>query len=436
MEKEIDMRLEGVCLMLKAVVILLLACCLACAVQEIDDASLHNMAMAGSLMGAGNPCSMPEREPTQADIFSAAGMKIISAIPQAGNVTTDLGDPKLLWTWFAKVPSSASFTFSTGNGCPDSQIELYNPSGLRLEGGRLAYSYGSMDKEIGLSSTGPNPAPLDLGQSHLRDADFSLAYANLSLEMSGEVGVDYLFRKMDYTMNCQQGPRGSSCNCTMRTSMGTMQYHKPVSDSAMLDVETGPVQEVWLNPPLGTGLDGNGIGKVLLLSRRMPSKISVASDGRVIALDRPYLFSSSQGQCGETDVSASFSPVGAGLFVYRGEGPVFPPQLVDKNASYYPIYAEFDWNGAAGAKAVQIGYEDWFSDTQNFTRDFSAGEPSAFYGNRSPAIMGAPQGAAPAAYQGGFLAGGIPDLSPVAIPVSAILIIGAYGVFSWLRREE
>ncbi len=417
--------------MMKFAFLLLCACCSAFAVHEVEQVSAHNIGLSESLLGAQNPCARPLRQPTWDDPSYAAGVKIIAVIPQVGNTTSDLALPKALWSWFASYPSSISLSAPSGNGCPDSRISLYARGKPHFTNARLTYDYGGNAKEVSLSETGPNPAVLDLNGSLAPGRELSGLYANLSLRLAGEISIEYSYSKADYVIECSSQEGRSGCACMERNSVGATEYRQQYVDSKNFLVETGPVQEVWLSPPVQKRLDGNQTGKLLLFSRRMPSRITFLVDDRLYGENLPYRFRSGQGDCGSQTVEAEFSPLDRGVAVQKSE-EVASSQLVDVAGVYVPIYAQFDWNEAAGRKGAEVRYEDWFSNVMYFPSNFSIRNPAAFAKDQSGLAMGIRQGndsVSPAAYPAPPSDFPVQHLSPIAVLLALLIILAVHWIF-------
>ena len=424
---------------MRFVFLLLAACQLASCVREVQTASDYNSALAPSLLGAANPCDEQANAATADDMLELAGIRIVAAIPQVGNVTSDDAAPKVLWSWFALFPQSATFASPSASGCPDAVLELYAPSGPFLDNAGLSYEYGDESAEVPLGPSGPDPVPLDLNGSHLRDGDFATLYANLSLGISGRISVHYPYSQTDYSQECHESGGETSCSCVQHASTGMREYSRDVSDSRLLFVETGPVEQEWLNPPLGGRLEGNETSRLLMFARRMPSNISVSAGGRQLGWSSPFGFSAGTGKCGETTVSASASEQDYGVSALLGNGTLFPFQLVDRNASYVPAYVEFDWSENAGKKGVNVSYEDWFSGVQYFASDFSVREPAPFSPASSGGGMEMRQGSgslSPAAYPARVKSAALPDYSPLAILIAFPLALGAYSILFRMRGGD
>ena len=418
----------------RGALLLLLLCPLVFSVQEIIDAADYNTGLASALLGAENPCGAGERQISENDIFSVAGVRVITAMPLADNITSDLSAPEALWSWFAKFPKSATFASPSGNGCPSSVLELYAPQSPVLGNAKLSYRYGSAEKEVQLGSFGPNPVALDLNSGYLREEEFARLYANLSLEINGEISVVYSYRKTTYQKVCHTAAKGTFCGCEQKIDLGTRTYAKQASDARSFLVEIGPVEEVWLNPPLQKRLAGKQTGKFLIFARRMPAKINVSADGRELGWSEPYKFSVAAGECGERVVTSSFLPRQNGVEVKTNETEICPFQLVGKNASYLPFYLDFGWDETAGKKRVNVEYEDWFLHGQNFSREFSVREPAAFSSRGGEGTGEIKQGSdslSPAFYPAEEKTAPLPDFSPVA----ALVALPFFGAIYFLSRR-
>lgn len=423
---------------LRAALLLLLLCPFAYPAQEIDDAAEYNMGLAPSLLGAKNPCGAAESRIGENDVFSVAGVRLVTVMPMANNVTSDLSSPKVLWSWFAVYPERATFATPSEDGCPAGKLEIYNPGNPALKNAALRYKYGSLEREVPLASAGPNPVVLDLNGSRLAEDGHARLYANLSLKLEGEIAVEYDYRKTAYRMVCRTGEAGTFCGCEPESTGGRRRYVKEVGDARGIHVETGPVEEVWLSPPLQTRLSGNQKGKLLIFARRMPAKINISVGGRELGWSEPYRFSVADGGCGEKTVSGYFAPMQQGLAVGMNETAVFPLQLVEKNAPYLPFYLEFGWREAAGGKEVSVEYEDWFSHTQNFTREFSVREPAAFSLRGEEGADGIRFGSdslSPAFYPAEEKPARLPDFSPLAALVALPFFGAVYFLFRRLGRK-
>jgi len=350
----------------------------ASAVGEVDEASAHNLGLASSLLGAENACGYEARQPSADDVFSVANVTAVAIAPQAENITSDISQPKLLWSWSADYPENAIFPVESEAGCPMGRIEISNPANLKLKNGRLAYSYGNMTMLMNLHSNGPNPVLLDLNSSYLREEDYAGLFANLTVNLSGKASVAYSYEKYWYTYGCETDGEHVGCGCTPHADFGVKEYEKPVFDSRKFLVETGTVEKIWLNPPLGKRLSGKQDANLLLFARRMPAKITVWEGGGELARAAPYKFKLEDGKCGEKIVAVGFSPQAENALVSAGNASEFPRQLVEKDAAYLPIYLEFGLDSSAGRKNLTVEYEGWFLNQMNFSDEILVREPEAF----------------------------------------------------------
>ncbi|MFA5929893.1 MAG: hypothetical protein WC861_03340 [Candidatus Micrarchaeia archaeon] len=422
---------------------LLLLCAPIFAAAAVGQASSQNIALAPSLLGAANACGAPERLPSAGDIFSVADARIVSLVPQVSNATTDLQNASAIWSWSASFPPSARFSIRDDMRCPAGEIRYFAPSSPSLSG-ELSYRYGNSTTALLLSSSGPNPAPLNLSSAKLAGADFLQPFAPLSLSLSATISVSYSFAKSGYSYRCTSMGGYTGCGCEVDYSQGIRAFHRTVSDARNFSVEVGPDSVLWLNPPLSSRLSGNGTGRVALFARRLPASISLVSNGREIASVQPYLFSAGTGPCGEAIAGREFSPppqAASGVFINAG-APIFPYQLVDKNASYVPFYLEFPWHASAGKANFTIIIEDAFSRKQEFPREFSVREPAPFSSPGAPggsigamAKRQASDGVAAAAYPSRQQQGAFPDFSIVAAAFALPFAIGAAALarrLAWL----
>ncbi|MEM2138095.1 MAG: hypothetical protein QW568_03325 [Candidatus Anstonellaceae archaeon] len=408
------------------------------AVKEIEEASEHNAGLAASLLGAENACGYEARQPSAEDVFSVADITAVAVIPQAGGITTDVPQPRLLWSYSVDYPEDAVFPVESEGGCPMGRIEIRNPINRKLENGRLAYSYGNRTMQVNLFPNGPNPVLLDLNSSYLEERDYSGLFANLTVNLSGRVSVTYSYEKYWYTYRCETDGEYAGCGCTLRADFGVKEYEKPVFGSRKFLVETGPVEKIWLNPPIGKRLSGKQDAKLLFFARRMPAKITMREDGSELAHAAPYRFRLENGECGEKIVAVEFSPETANSFVNVSNAPEFPKQLVGKNAAYLPIYLEFGMDSSAGRKNLTVEYEDWFLNRMNFSDEILVREPEAFDeisaeegavflrqgdGSRTPAAYPARgEGFAPV------------PLSSLAAVFAVPFALGAIAIISWLQK--
>lgn len=415
------------------------------AVKEIEDASRHNAGIAGILLDLGNHCGFPLAEIADGNVFSAAGMRAVSLIPQAGNATSDRASPQLLWSIAAQYPASAAFRFPPTEMCSGhpTTLEVYNPGRPRLEGGRLEYRYGSSENTVQLGLDGPNPVKLELDRSKVQEEDFEALFAVLSVRLSGRISVEYEYKRTVWIYICRPAIGGNGevggtyCGCESEVAFGTATYSKDLEDHRNFSVENGPVQEFWVNPPLEKRLDGSQMARVLFFARRIPSKISASADGLRLGYGEPYKYNVSTGSCGEQVVEGYFSPTGSNMGLSAGNKTVFPFQLVEKNASYLPFYAEFEWNESAGERRVQLSFEDRFSGEDNFSRNFSVRKPSPFSsesGSGALAIRRGSSAEAPAAYPTPQKHGQLPRFSELAGLFILPFALGAIGIVGWLAR--
>lgn len=419
--------------------LLLLAAILphAFAVQEVWQASVHNTAISGSLLGS-NLCGFEVRQPSEADMFSAAGIRAVAIVPQIDDATSDLSSPSLLWSFAADAPASAVFGLPGTTECLGGEIRLYNRSGISFSDAKMEYEYGGRKQEANLYGTGPNPVPFDLSPGPINESDFSQLYADLKVRLSAKASVSYSFRKRELFLKCEYFGNATVCYCDEKITQGRKDYARALSDGRDFLVEIGPVQELWLNPPLEKRLEGDAAGKVLFLSRRMPAKIAVAVGGGEIASATPFEFEISNGSCGEKLVKSIYAPKAINAKINRGSGAIAPYQLVEKNASYLPIYLEFGWGESAGKRQVSLDYEDWFSHSENFTRNFSVRGPEPFSANGSEnaamAIRTGDDKTSPAAYPPQEKPGALPDIAPLAALLAPMFAFGAIGLLRWMRK--
>jgi|GEM_PF-1164843 len=356
-------------------------------VAEVEQASSQNIALAPSLLGAENACGAPSQLPSADDIFSVADARIVSLIPQVGNATSDLANASVLWSWSATFPQEARFSIRDDERCPAGEIRYFSPSSPSLSGA-LSYSYGNSTETLPLSSSSANPIPLDLTASKLADADFLQPFASLSLILRADLSIAYSFSKSTYSYRCSDMDGYTGCGCEKNYNDGFRTFKRSLSDARNFSVEVGPDSLLWLNPPLSSRLAGDEDGKVALFARRLPANLSLAFRGKEIASAQPYAFSVATGPCGEAIVGREFSPpdsAAAGVFI-NASAPIFPSQLVGKNASYFPFYLQFPWQADAGKANFTIVFEDAFSNKQVFSRDFSVREPTPF--SSSPGTAG------------------------------------------------
>ena len=424
--------------------LLLLLCAPAFAATEAEQASYFNIALAPSLLGAANACGAPSRLPTEDDIFSVADARIVSVIPQIGNATSDLSNASVAWSWSADFPQEARFSIRDDVRCPAGEIRYSMPSSPALSGA-LSYEYGNSTETLALSSAGANPLPLDLGAEKLTGADFMQLFAPLSISLSAAISVSFSFAKSGYSYRCSGEDGYSGCGCERNYEYGSRTFWKNVSDARNFSVETGPNSIFWLNPPLSSRLSGNESGKLALFARRLPASISLFFRGKEIAAAKPYSFSVKAGECGEKAVERQFSPPSrksAIVSISTGE-PIFPSQLVDKDASYAPFYMEFPWNAEDGKANFTIILVDAFSHRQEFLREFAVREPVPF--SLPPGAAGgggamekreASGAATAAAYPARAQQAAFPDFSVISAAFAFPLAIGAAALARRLEWRE
>ena len=414
-------------------IVLLVACLFSClhAVAIVDEAAAGNAALAPSLLGAKNACNLSGRQSTADDIFSVAQIRAVAVDPEAGGITSDYAEPKLLWSWSADFPKSAKFVIPADADCPQGELEYYNPSSVALKDGLLSYKYGNATGGVSLDASGPDPVPLELDSSLLGDGDLAGVYANLAVRLTANLSVGYTYKKTRYAKECHQVGKYLACGCEEKTEFGMKTFYKGVMDGRDFPVEVGPDEETWLNPPLQKRLDGAESGKLLFFARRMPSNISVIANGVQIGYSEPYEFSAVRGECGETEVAREFAPHGNNAFLNMSGDAIAPFQLVEKNLSYIPFYLEFGWNATPGNKTITLAFEDCFSKKENFTREFSIREPAPFApgGDAAAEPMEMRNGSddwAPAAYPAQAHGAQYPDFS-----VLAILFALPFALLAW-----
>lgn len=419
--------------------ILICACSTVSAVNEVEDAGKHNMGIASSLLGAGNACNSTKSVPSERDIFLVADIRAAAIVPSIGNVTSDLAQPKLVWSWSSSAPAQASFPVESQE-CPDGKIEYTLLGKPRLESATLKYSYGNAREEILLGENGPNPIPLDLGNGSLSEADYAELYVPLELEFYGVVAADYSFRKSSYERHCQSFPGGIvGCGCEMKFEAGERRFEKKAGSSRNFSVETGENYELWLSPPLAARLEGKQGEKLAIFARRMPAKISLYSEGQEIGRIEPYAFEIAAGECGEKVALRKLLPREEGVSLNASELPVSPAQLVGMNASYAQFLLKFDWGAEAGKKKFTIISEDAFGGNTSFARNFSVRAPSSFSAdsNENAGALAIRQGSEremPAAYPPRApLAREIPDIAALAALFALPFALGSY---SFLRRAQ
>ncbi|MCX6771978.1 MAG: hypothetical protein NTX79_08075 [Candidatus Micrarchaeota archaeon] len=358
---------------------LLLFCAPLFAVAEVEQASCRNIALAPSLLGARNACNAPSRAPSSGDIFSVADIRIVSLAPQVGNATSDLSNASAIWSWSADFPQEARFPIKEDARCPDGEIRYFAPSSPSLSGA-LSYLYGNSTETLALFSNGANPSPLNLSAGKLAASDFLQPFASLSIALRANISIAYSFSKSGYSYQCSSINGYVACGCGRNFDSGFRTFQRSVFDARNFSVETGPDSVLWLNPPLSSRLSGDEAGKIALFARRLPANLSLVFRGKEIASVQPYSFSVRTGACGEAIVEREFLPAraSAGVFI-NTSAPIFPSQLVDRNASYAPFYLEFPWHADAGRANFTVIYEDAFSRQQAFSREFSVREPAPFF---------------------------------------------------------
>jgi hypothetical protein len=390
------------------------------AVGEVERASSQNIALAPSLLGAKNACNASSRLPSEDDIFSAADARIVSLIPQVGNTTSDLSDAAVLWSWSADFPNEARFSIRDDERCPAGEIRYFSPSSPSLSGA-LSYQYGRSTETFALSSGGANPIMLNLSAGKLTRADFLELFSPSSFIMRANLSITYSFSKSSYAYRCSDTQGYTGCGCERIYDGGFRTFRRSLYDARNFSVEVGPDSLLWLNPPISSRLAGEGNGKVALFARRMPANLSLVFRGKEVASALPYSFSVKTGQCGEAIVERVFSPSAtAGLFL-NASSPIFPSQLVDKNASYAPFYLEFPWHAEPGKGNFTIFFEDAFSNWQEFSREFYVREALPMVSSPGVAKSGgametrqASDRAASAAYPSRAQQAGFPDFSIIA----------------------
>ncbi|MFA6328626.1 MAG: hypothetical protein WCY41_04220 [Candidatus Micrarchaeia archaeon] len=408
-------------------VFLLLFCPLLFSATAVEQASSRNIALAPSLLGAKNACNAPSGLPTRDDIFFVADARVVSLVPQVGNTTSDLSNASALWSWSASFPQEARFSIHDEERCPAGEIRYFAPSSPSISGA-LSYLYGNSTETLALSQASANPLPLNLSAGKLTDADFLHPSALLSFSLNASISVSYSFSKSSYSYQCSTMGGYTGCGCERNYAGGSRTFRRSVSDARNFSVEVGPVSLLWLNPPGSSRLSGDGDGKLALFARRLPASMSLVFGGKEIASAQPYSFSAGAGQCGEAIADRAFSPSGTGVFI-NASAPIFPSQLVDKDASYMPFYLEFPWQADAGRANFTLVYEDAFSNRQNFSREFSVREPAPFFppsgSGEAMARREASGSATAAAYPAQAQQGAFPDFSILAVAFALPLAVGA-----------
>ena len=401
-------------------------CLLACllpsfhAVALVQEAAANNTALSQLLLGAENACHSQAKPITEGSVCQVAEIRAVAMVPEVGGITSDRASPRLLWSWSASCQKEARFALASDAGCPEGELEYYNPSKVELENGMLHYRYGSSEKEIQLSAGGPNPVALELDSSLLGETDLQGVYANLSVRLEASLLVRYSYKRTEYVKHCNMIGNYLACGCMEETAFGMKTFENAVSDSRKFLVETGPDYDSWLNPPLQKRLDGGERGKLLFFAKRMPSNISIYSGHELIGYAEPYAYSAKKGECGEVRVEREFSPHGQNTFLNMSQEAVAPFQLVGQNFSCLPFYLEFAWNATPGNQTIAISYEDAFSSQENFTREFSVRDPAAFFPEGNPeggGLMETRDGndsLAPAAYPSETKDGHVPDYAVLA----------------------
>ncbi|MCX8195037.1 MAG: hypothetical protein N3G22_02950 [Candidatus Micrarchaeota archaeon] len=407
----------------------------ASASPKVWEAAGHNIEIAGLLLGK-NACGFEERQPTEGDMFSHAGIKIVSLIPQVDNITSDLAAPSLLWSWSADAPRQMTFPLTGTTNCPGGEVQLTRIGKVSLEGARAFYRYGNSSKEAALFEDGPNPLALNLtgiGQQ----ADPLQLRVPLNISLSANATANYSFYRKEYYYKCERRQNFTVCYCETRITTGKKKYSKGLHDERTFLVEVGPVSEMWLNPPLASRLAGEQKARLLLFARRMPAKLAASVGGSEIASAEPYSFEAKNGSCGEKIVKSAWSPSGFNLAVAVGNETAFPYQLVLKNATYLPFYLEFNWSESPGKKGLVLEYEDWFSHKERFGRNFSVRAPLPFSKNGTSSlaleIRQADEGRSPAAYPTESLGGWLASFEPISALLAAAVALGSIGL---LRRMQ
>lgn len=417
--------------------ILLLLCAPVFPVAEVNDAASYNLALAPSFLGAGNSCGFPGEQISHENMLSVARVRAIAIIPSVGNITSDAASPSVVWGYFAEFPEEAEFVVQASGSCPEGSYRLHSPGAAGFSDGILEYNYGDKKGGVALYQNGPNPAPISLSGATLRDADLASPLANLTVNVSGKIFVDYEYELEEYSEYCTSFGKYTGCGCEKESERGIRRYEKHAFDSRTFFVENGEVETFWLNPPLQKRLDGNGDAEVAVFSRRIPQEIEFLSEGKLIGRASVYKLEKYSGECGEMVVSRKFLPVSENLLVAEG-GAISPSQLVQRNASYFQYYLESGWKEAPGRKNVTVAVMDAFSARHSKSTAFLVRSPLAFGNdeenkNGGAAAMEYRKGSdsvSPAAYPTDEKTGEFPALFALAALAAVPLLLGARAILS------
>ncbi|MCX8197195.1 MAG: hypothetical protein N3G80_02675 [Candidatus Micrarchaeota archaeon] len=370
----------------------LLAACLAH--SSLEEVAEHNLGIADDLLGAQNPCGLQPRSPTIDDLSYVSGIRILCAVPQIDNLTTNLVRPKIIWSWFAWYPERIAFKTEGKDGCPDGEIEFFAEEEPRLQEGAFAYRFANRSGKISLSAGGPNPIELELANTTSYEV-----FEPLYLQIEGKIERSYSYFHKRYVLECRQ----QVCGCVLNTTTGKANFEKFHNDSIVIFVETGPVEWLWITPPLAKMLDVRQNVTAIVFAKRMPAKIEISKDGKTHAQNTVYSFETKKGSCGEMRLFSRLLLEEDGLFVEL-KNETHASQTVSRSAKYLPIVARFELGEKAGKSRIEAAYYDWFSNKHSFVTEMAIRSPLPYAGESAGAIAirQGNQESTPAAYPSVF----------------------------------
>ncbi|MEM4348269.1 MAG: hypothetical protein QXN37_01735 [Candidatus Anstonellaceae archaeon] len=337
--------------------------------HPIQEAEKQNLQIAETLLGAENPCMLPEKSPTPQDLSYISGVKIVAVMPQIGNLTSDLHRPKVLWSWFAHYPTYAEFEIPSSEGCPAGKLHLWAEGQPRFSDGVLFYEYGNQTRQAILGMAGPNPVQLELGRPmHLQ----SMIFEPLRLHLSGAIEAEYRYLKLEYFFECP-----STCICKAHSTDGVLTYRKRHSDEKEIWVETGPVEWFWVNPPLQKMTNASQQLEWLFFARRMPASVAFMINGKTVANFTAYEIDYKQGRCKQAELEARPVFYGQNMSLVN-LSEMYASQLVDLPAAYLVMEASASIKQEVGKKKAVVLYESLFSDMFAFESTISVREPAPF----------------------------------------------------------
>lgn len=347
-------------------------------------------------------------EPSASSPFSAAYVRVLSAMPSLDGRISELHKPKLLWAWGV---SYEPYVFSEyvppqgWDGCYRRTVSAHAAGPPVFVG---AHTFSISGKSANSSAAGRlSEVPADLWQNLAVEKGENGApiLPQLEFAVTGVVQMPYSVTRRVCRMSIQSQPGGMSEGCSCQENSGTEIFSTPeISHSKNWSVELGAPHAIMLVPPAGEQLSISPRIGALVFSSHKAAQISILSDGGELNSTYFDVFSVQKGELGATAVASSESnTIGANLSTAPSAGQsgahsptksnfsisFSNPSLLDeKNRSFaYQYYISTSSPLPSGTSNVRLYFRNEFDDEDYFGWDFLVRDASFIAQNQDGAAM-------------------------------------------------